>query len=112
MNLKVINGSLFQDGIKISPEFGNPDHIKAIEEASKVYTGLYLPHDEEERIFYEARIPCICGKKITIESEGDELSDYTLLVTEKKACWSCKQEYSVYVEDNTLMYKAIRKYGK
>lgn len=32
-NIKVIAGQMFEDGVLIKPEFGNPEHIKALKDA-------------------------------------------------------------------------------
>jgi hypothetical protein len=89
---------------KVRPEFGNPDHIKAVRKYEKQLYDFKYGKDVEPICTITAQVlfECMCGGIVeTGEYEISELDDYETFDSDKIKCRSCNQEYILKVPRNS-----------
>lgn len=106
-NLEIKNGNLFDNGIKIIPEFGNLEQIKIIreyEEKMKDFLrGLPVDPSFEHEVTARLGFNCICGKFLQVSAKSDKEECIGHLDGTGLTCKQCEKEYSVDVIGNEVV---------
>jgi hypothetical protein len=118
MIIKIENGKLLCDGQEIKPEFGNCDHIKAINDAieleekfkdsvsiGKIKETTDSKYDDE--YWYKSKFKCKCGQQVSMEigyyeeklTENELLEEFSDRYAD---CKYCDQEYHILLHNDKL----------
>lgn len=106
--ITILNGKMYDNGTEVKPEFGNPEHIKALRVAGAYIEELEAIEDEEPEdsgievdvditITAEIEFTCLCSKVISAEITIDYDSE-SELDGRRVSCRHCHRQYSL--EDN------------
>lgn len=99
----VKDGALWKDGVKLELEFGNVEQIQALR-AYEQRIQEFLDGEVEPNCHYEiavtafASFECICGNKITSQTDADDEDEVDCFDSTREKCRKCNRVYQFIVE--------------
>lgn len=126
--MKIVNGQLIDKGVEVKPEFGNPEHIKALknrlgesfyksrnfnkstEDIEEEFEGEMKMEIDEKCIYtFSMKFVCPkCGVKNTIECDDTfedwepDNSDVEELLGDEVECEDCNHKFSYEQDSNSF----------
>lgn len=98
--IKLKNGHLYKDGVKMELEFGNMEQIDALRTFEKKIAQLTkgVNPDCEYEVKAKAFFECVCGEDISCKADAEDVDDIDCFDELKSKCYSCNREYEFVID--------------